>query len=54
MKRKLYSEIRFVQSYDDDYNRIDAVFCGIDPLYCEGNAQPIIDYLSAWDSDKIS
>lgn len=49
MEKKLYSTIRFVQSCDEDYNRIDAVFCGIRQGYCEGNSQPVIDYLSDWD-----
>ncbi len=46
MKKKLYSKVRFVQSSDEDYNRIEAVFSGLKAGYCEGNAQPVIDYLS--------
>ena len=49
MEKKLYSQIRFVQSCDEDYNRVEAVFCGLRPGYCEGNSQKIIDYLSDWD-----
>lgn len=48
MKNKIYSIVRFVQSADDDYNRIEAVFSGISLYYCEGNSQPVIDYLSDW------
>lgn len=51
-KTKLYSIVRFVQSTDDDYNRVDAVFCGLSYSYCEANSQPIIDYLSNWDGDE--
>lgn len=29
MKKKLYSKVRFVQSSDEDYNRIEAVFSGL-------------------------
>lgn len=46
MKKKLYFKVRFVQSSDEDYNRIEAVFSGLKAGYCEGNAQPVIDYLS--------
>lgn len=52
MEKKLYARIRFVQSCDEDYNRIEAVFCGLRDAYCEGNSQPVIDYLSDWDSDE--
>lgn len=51
MSKKTYSIVRFVQSTDDDYNRIEAVFSGIRPTYCEGNSQPVIDYLSDWDDE---
>lgn len=53
MKNKIYSIVRFVQSADDDYNRIEAVFSGISLYYCEGNSQPVIDYLSDWDDEEI-
>lgn len=33
MKNKIYSIVRFVQSADDDYNRIEAVFSGISLYY---------------------
>lgn len=52
MKNKIYSIVRFVQSADDDYNRIEAVFSGISLYYCEGNSQPVIDYLSDWDDEE--
>lgn len=52
MKKKLYSTVRFVQSVDEDYNRIEAVFCGLRDGYCEGNSQPVIDYLSNWDDEQ--
>lgn len=52
MKTKLYSQIRFVQSTDEDYNRIEAVFSGLRAGYCEGNSQPVIDYLSDWDDEE--
>ena len=52
MKKKLYSTVRFVQSVDEDYNRFEAVFCGLRDGYCEGNSQPVIDYLSNWDDEK--
>ena len=52
MKTKIYSIVRFVQSADDDYNRIEAVFSGISLHYCEGNSQPVIDYLSDWDDEE--
>lgn len=52
METKIYSIVRFVQSTDDDYNRIEAVFSGIRPHYCEGNSQPVIDYLSDWDDEE--
>lgn len=48
----LYSEIRFVQGGDDDYNEIERMFCGEEDAYCEGNSQPVIDYLAQWDSDE--
>lgn len=51
MKTKLYSTIRFVQSTDEDYNRIEAVFSGL-TTHCEGNSQPVIDYLSDWDDEE--
>lgn len=51
MEKKLYSTVRFVQSCDEDYNRIEAVFSGIRLGYCEGNSQPVIDYLSEWDCE---
>lgn len=51
MSKKIYSIVRFVQSTDDDYNRIEAVFSGIRPHYCEGNSQPVIEYLSDWDDE---
>lgn len=52
MKDKLYSRVRFVQDTDDDYNRIEAVFSGLRSGYCEGNSQPVIDYLSEWDDEE--
>ncbi|GAY30626.1 hypothetical protein [Prevotella sp. MGM2] len=52
MEKKLYSTVRFVQSSDEDYNRIEAVFSGLRTWYCEGNAQPVIDYLSDWDDEE--
>lgn len=52
MGKKIYSTIRFVQSTDEDYNRIEAVFSGIRAGYCEGNSQPVIDYLSDWDDEE--
>ena len=52
MEKKLYSRVRFVQDVDEDYNRIDAVFCGLEYGRCQGNSQPVIDYLSEWDSDE--
>lgn len=45
----LWAEIRFVQGGDDDYEEISQMFCGDDPVYCEGNSQPVIDYLKQWD-----
>lgn len=51
MNKTVYSIIRFVQSTDDDYNRIEAVFSGIRPSFCEGNSQPVIEYLSDWDDE---
>lgn len=48
----LYAEIRFVQGGDDDYEDIMRMFCGDDPVYCEGNSQAVIDYLKQWDSDE--
>lgn len=51
MKNKIYSTIRFVQSTDEDHNRIEAVFSGLRAGYCEGNFQPVIDYLSDWDDE---
>ena len=48
----LWCEIRFVQGVDDDYNEIEQMFCGDNPAYCEGNSQPVIDYLSQWDDDE--
>lgn len=51
MKTKLYSTIRFLQDADEDYNRVEAVFSGLKSGYCEGNSQPVIDYLSDWDDE---
>lgn len=48
----LWAEIRFVQGGDDDYEQIEQMFCGDDPVYCEGNSQPVIDYLKQWDGDE--
>lgn len=48
---QLYSEIRFVQGGDDDYNEIEQMFCGDQEGYCEGNSQPVIDYLKQWDGE---
>lgn len=51
MEKKLYATVRFLQSTDEDYNRVEAVFSGL-TTHCEGNSQPVIDYLSDWDSDE--
>lgn len=50
-EKKYYTTVRFVQGTDDDYNRMEAVFCGLRDGYCEGNSQPVIDYLSDWDEE---
>lgn len=52
MKETIYSTIRFVQGSDEDYNRIEAVFSGLNRGYCEANSQPVIDYLSEWDDEE--
>lgn len=52
MEEKIYSTVRFVQDSDEDYNRIEAVFSGLRAGYCEGNSQPVIDYLSDWDDEE--
>lgn len=51
MEKKLYATVRFLQSTDEDYYRVEAVFSGL-TTHCEGNSQPVIDYLSDWDSDE--
>ena len=51
MKKKLYAVIRVCQSSDDDYNRVEAVFSGLEAGCCEGNSQPVIKYLSEWDDE---
>lgn len=50
-KKKYYTTIRVVQSTDEDFNRIEAVFCGLQYGFCQGNSQPVIDYLTDWDID---
>jgi len=49
---QLWTEIRFVQGGDDDYEEIDRMFCGDDDVYCEGNSQPVIEYLAQWDDGE--
>ena len=48
----LWTEIRFVQGGDDDYEEISQMFCGDNDAYCEANAQPVIDYLKQWDTGE--
>ena len=50
---RLYIEIRFVQGTDDDFNELSDMFCGDADGFCEGNSQPVIDYLSQWDNGEI-
>ena len=51
MEKKLYAVIRTCQDTDDDYNRVEAVFSGLDVSYCEGNSQPVINYFSEWEDE---
>ena len=51
MEKKLYAVVRACQGTDDDYTRVEAVFCGLDSSHCEGNSQPVINYFSDWDDE---
>lgn len=50
METRLYSIIRYVQAGDDDYETIHGMFCNTSDWHYA--PQPVIDYLSAWDSDE--
>lgn len=52
INENLWAEIRFVQSGDEDYDKIEEMFCGKQDGYCEANSQPVIDYLSQWDGEE--
>ena len=52
MEKKLYADIRFLQGTDEDYNRVEAVFCGLSS-HCEANSKPVINYLKDWDDDEV-
>ena len=50
----LWAEVIFVQGGDDIYDEVTSMFDGEDSpsWYCEGNSQPVIDFLKQWDEGE--